>query len=185
MLAAIDFTTVEMWTKGGLVTCYLLFVMELKIRRVYFAGCTPNPHEAWMKQTARELTSFDDGVLNDKQYLIMDCDTKFCESFRSILHQSDVEPITLPPKSPNLNAQLERYFNSLKSDCLGRVIFFGRRSLERAVREYVEHYHGERNHQGLSNRLIDSGTGVSQSDGGVECHERLGGLLRFYHRGAA
>ena len=58
VLAAIDFTTVEVWTKGGLVTFYLLFVMELRTRRVHFAGCTTSPDEAWMKQAARELTSF-------------------------------------------------------------------------------------------------------------------------------
>jgi hypothetical protein len=68
VLAAIDFTTIEVWTKGGLVTYYLLFVMELKTRRVQFAGCTTNPHEAWMKQIARELTNFQDGFLNGKSY---------------------------------------------------------------------------------------------------------------------
>ena len=185
VLAAIDFTTVEVWTKSGLVTYYLLFVMELRTRRVHFAGCTANPHEAWMKQAARELTSFDDGFLNDKRYLIMDRDTKFCESFRSILRQSDVEPIMLPPKSPNLNAQLERYFGSLKSECLSRMIFFGKQSLERAVCEYVEHHHRERNHQGLGNRLIDPDEQVGKPDGDVECTERLGGLLHYYHRTAA
>ncbi len=45
-MAAIDFTTVEVWTKGGLATFYLLFVMELKTRRVHFAGCTTNPHRS-------------------------------------------------------------------------------------------------------------------------------------------
>ena len=93
VLAAIDFTTVEVWTKGGLVTFYLLFVMELKTRRVHFAGCTTNPHGAWVKQTARELTNCEDGFLNDKKYLIMDRDTKFCESHRSVLEQSGVEPV--------------------------------------------------------------------------------------------
>ena len=44
VLGAIDFTTIEVWTKGGLVTFYLLFVMELATRRVHFAGCTPNRH---------------------------------------------------------------------------------------------------------------------------------------------
>jgi putative transposase len=38
VMAAIDFTTVEVWTKGGLVTFYLLFVMELKTRRVQWIG---------------------------------------------------------------------------------------------------------------------------------------------------
>ncbi len=68
VMAAIDFTTVEVWTKNGLATFYLLFVMELKTRRVYFAGCTTNPHEAWMKNMARELTNHEDGFLNGKQY---------------------------------------------------------------------------------------------------------------------
>ena len=50
VLGAIDFTTIELWTKGGLVTCYLLFVMEIATRRVHFAGCSLSPDEAWMKQ---------------------------------------------------------------------------------------------------------------------------------------
>lgn len=68
MLAAIDFTTVEVWTKGGLVTFYLLFAMELNTRRVHFAGWTTNPNEAWMKRAARELTNFEDGFLTGKRY---------------------------------------------------------------------------------------------------------------------
>ena len=90
VLAAIDFTTIEVWTKGGLVKYYLLFVMELKTRRVRFAGCTPNPNEVWMKQIARNLTDPEDSFLNEKRYLIMDRDTKFCEGFREILDDEDV-----------------------------------------------------------------------------------------------
>lgn len=101
VLAAIDFTTVEVWTKGGLVTFYLLFTMELKTRRVYFAGCTTNPHAAWMKQIARNLTDEEEGFLLEKRKLIMDRDATFCcESFRSILSQSDIQSIVLPPRSP-------------------------------------------------------------------------------------
>ncbi len=59
VLAAIDFTTIEVWTKGGLVTFYLLFVMEVATRRVHFAGCTPSPHEPWMKRMAINLTVLD------------------------------------------------------------------------------------------------------------------------------
>ena len=87
-----------MWTKGGLVTYYLLFVMEVATRRVHFAGCTPNPHTEWMKQAAREMTNCEDGFLNGKRYLIMDRDSKFCESFRDILQGDGVKPLLLPPK---------------------------------------------------------------------------------------
>jgi len=66
----------------------------------------------------------------------------------------------LPPQSPNLNAYMERWFRSLKFECLDRMVFFGERSLKRAVCEYVEHYYRERNHQGLginsSNQMTSS-----------------------------
>jgi hypothetical protein len=104
---------------------YLLFVMELQTRRVHWAGCTPHSHEAWMKQTARELTSAGDGFLEGKRYLIMDRDAKFSAAFRSTLEQADVEPVILPPRSPNLNAHLERFVGSLRAECLDRMIFFG------------------------------------------------------------
>ncbi|MCH7725211.1 MAG: transposase [Planctomycetes bacterium] len=144
VLAAIDFTTIEVWTKGGLVTFYLLFVMELKTRRVHFAGCTTSPNESWMKQVARELTNCEDGFLNSKRYLIMDRDTKFCQAFRNILNDEGIEPVRLPARSPNLNSHLERFFGSLKSEALDRMIFFGENSLRRAVNSYLEYYHTER-----------------------------------------
>ena len=185
VLAAIDFTTVEVWTKGGLVTFYLLFVMELKTRRVHFAGCTPSPHESWMKQVARELTNFEDGFLNGKRHLLMDRDSKFCESFRGMLRSEGVEPVRLPPRSPNLNSYLERFHRSIKEESLDRMIFFGENSLRRAVTAYIEHYHSERNHQGLGNRIIEPGDEVGTATGKVECRERLGGLLQYYYREAA
>jgi transposase InsO family protein len=86
--------------------------------------------------------------------------------------------------SLTMHAPLERYFGSLKSECLSRMIFFGQKLLARAVREYVEHYHGERNHQGLGNVLIEPGDEIGHP-GDVACRERLGGLLNYYHRRAA
>ncbi len=63
------------------------------------------------------------------------------------------------------------------------MILFGEHSLRRAIREYVAHYHAERNHQGLGNEIIDP-EGVQATTGEVTCRERLGGLLRYYHRAA-
>lgn len=80
---------------------------------------------------------------------------------------------------------MERFFLSLKSECLDRMIFFGESSLRRAVGQFLAHYHGERNHQGLDNRVIEPGEEVGRRTGHVECRERLGGLLRYYHRNAA
>jgi putative transposase len=108
VLASVDFTTIEVCTKGRLVTFYLLFVMELATRRVHFAGCTPNPHDLWMLQVARNLSDADDGFLRGKKYLLMDRDTKFFHSFRSILEQAGVQAVRLPPRSPDLSPHIER-----------------------------------------------------------------------------
>ena len=105
---------------------------------------------------------------------------------RAFLDQNtETEVVLLPPKSPNLNAYMERWFRSLKSECLDRMVFFGRKSLENAVREYVEHYHTERNHQGLDNELIEPVNDPDSVADRIECRERLGGLLKYYHRRAA
>ena len=115
----------------------------------------------------------------------MDRDGKFCPAFQKILKIEGIEPVLLPPQSPNLNAHLERFHRSLKEQCLAKLIFFGENSLRRATNSYLEHYHGERNHQGLGNQLIDPGEEVGQSQGEVQCRERLGGMLRYYYRDAA
>jgi hypothetical protein len=185
VLAAIDFTTVEVWTKGGLVTYYLLFVMELATRRVHLAACSPTLGDPFMKQMARNLTDPFDGFLKDKRYILMGRDGNFSDAFRTILKDAGVEPVRLPAKSPDLNAQIERFHLSLKQECLERLIFFGERSLRNAVGEFLLHYHGERNHQSLANKLIEPRQEVGQIDGDVQCRERLGGLLKFYHRSAA
>ena len=185
VLAAIDFTTIEVWTKGGLTTFYLLFVMELETRRVHFAGCTTNPHESWMKQVARNLTDAEDGFLHSKRYVLMDRDNKFCAAFRDILKGEAVDSVRLPPQSPNLNAHLERFMRTIKEEALDRIIFFGETSLRRAITSFLVHYHIERNHQGLDNTIIDPAEEVGSSQGEVKCRERLGGTLRYYYRDAA
>jgi putative transposase len=185
VLGAIDFTTVEVWTRGGLVTFYLLFVMRLATRRVHLAGVTTNPTGPWMEQTARNLTDACDGFLNGSRYLLLDRDGKFTAEFHALLKGADIEPVKLPPRSPNLNAHLERFMRSIKEECLDRMIFFGETSLRHATREFLTHYHAERNHQGLDNKLIDPGEEVGRTAGAIECRERLGGMLKYYHRAAA
>ena len=185
MLAAIDFTTVEVWTTSGLVTYYLLFVMEVATRRVHLAACTRSLGDDFMKQIARNLTDPFDGFLRDKKYVLMDRDSNFSAAFRAVLKDAGVEPVRLPARSPNLNAHLERFHLSIKSECLSRMIFFGEKMLRNAVRQYLEHYHGERNHQSLNNELIDPDDNVGRIAGKIQCRDRLGGLLNYYYPDAA
>lgn len=107
------------------------------------------------------------------------------EQLAHVLKQADVKCLRLPPRSPNLNAHLERFMRSIKEECTSRMIFFGERSLRRAVAVFLEHYHAKRNHQGFDNRIIAPSAEVGDVIGKVECRERLGGMLRYYYRGAA
>jgi transposase InsO family protein len=167
------------------VTFYLLFVMEIAARRIHFAGCTPNPDGRWMQQIARNVTDVEDNFLNGKRYVLMDRDGKLSPAFQEILKAEGTEPVLLPAKSPNLNAQLERIHRSIKEECLDRMIFFGEVMLRNAVLQFIAHYHQERNHQGLDNRILMPGAEVGQVAGKFEFRERLGGLLRYYYRAAA
>ena len=185
VLASVDFTTIGVWTKKGLVNYYLLFFMELATRRVHLAGLTMQPDEEWLLQVARNVTDAEVGFLRGKRYLLMDRDGKFSEMFRETLQAAGVKPVRLPPRSPNLNANIERFMRSLKEECLDRMIFFGEKSLQTATSNYVDHYLRERNHQGMDNRLLIPGREVGEKAGAVMCRERLGGLLRYYHRQAA
>ncbi len=183
-IAAADFFTTEIWAPAGLVTFYAFFVLQLKTRRVQILTPTPNPDRCFMKQAALDLAAFDESFLQGFSHLILDRDSTYTEEFRAILKEQKLEVVLIPPRAPNCNPHAERFVRSIKAECLTRMTLFGRSALERALREYGRHYHRERNHQGLSNKLIES-----NSHGGngrtVECRERLGGLLRYDYRAAA
>jgi transposase InsO family protein len=153
-LTATDFLSLEVCTIKGLVTHYVLFFIDIASRSVHIAGITPHPDNSWMMQVARNVTDDRAGFLRGKRYLLLDRDTKYSDVFRGIITRAGTEVVRLPPRSPNLNAFAERFVRSIKEECLSRMIFFGQASLRHAITQFVTHYHGERNHQGLSNRLL-------------------------------
>ena len=184
VLAATDFFTIEVMTLRGLVRHNVLFVIEQCTRRVEIAGIVPEPDGRWMAQVARNLTDAFDGFLRAKRYLIHDRSPLFTKEFTAILKAAGVKTIKLPPRSPNLTPHAERFVRSIKSECLSKMIFFGESQLRRAVKQFIAHYHEERNHQGLGNQLIQPSASVGKAEGEIRCSERLGGLLRYYHRAA-
>ena len=100
------------------------------------------------------------------------------------LAAAGVRVIRTPILAPNCNAYAERFVRSIREECLNRVIPLGERHLRRTLAEFVAHYHGERNHQGLDNELIDRPP--RQTVGGpVRRRERIGGLLSYYYCAAA
>lgn len=124
-------------------------------------------------------------IAHRQRYLIHDQDPLFTDEFLRTLKDAGVESVELPPRSPNLNAHAERFVRSIKEGCLERLILFGESSLKTAVQNFMAHYHIERNHQGLSNRLLFPDPAHLCSAGAIECRQRLGGTLNYYHRAAA
>jgi len=187
VLAAVDFFTAEVWTLGGLSTYYVLIFMRIASRKVLVAGVTTSPHGAWMQQMARNATLAEIGFLDGCRYLLHDRDAKFCAAFDGILEAAGIQPLTLPPRSPNLNAHLERWNRSVKEECLSKMILYGENSLRHVLSNYTQRFHSERNHQGKGNVILfpTPSDRVGESSGEIRTRERLGGLLRFYYRDAA
>jgi len=150
---------------------------------VQLLGSTPHPEALFMQQTVRTLTMVEGSAVRAPQVLICDRDRKWSGDVRRRLRDAGTRVVLIPERAPNANAYAERFVRSIKEECLDRLIPIGERRFRCAVTEYVEHYHGERNHQGLENRLI-SGPPVIERTSRVRRRSRLGGLLNFYQRAA-
>jgi hypothetical protein len=184
VLVGIDFFTVEVLSWRGLVTYYVF--IHLESRRVSLAGITCHPDQVWMQQMARNASGESWGFLDQRRYALHDRDTKFCSQFRATLKAGGIQPIQLPARSPNLNAYAERWVRSAKEECLSKLILFGEASLRRALADFLDHYHAERNHQGKGHTLLfpSEKTGQHRPRNRVRCRERLGGLLKYYRYAA-
>jgi putative transposase len=176
-IVATDFFTIEVWTQKGLQRFIVLFFLELSTRRVEVAGIAAKPNGPWMTQIARNLTDCVDGFFIGKRYLIHDRDPLYTNEFLDMLGDVGVQSVKLPRRSPNLNAYAERFVRTIKESCLDRMIWFGEDALRRGISEFISHYHFERNHQGLDNRLIIPQSTTDATTGKMRKRERLGGML--------
>lgn len=114
--------------------------------------------------------------------ILHDADTKFTKEFKELLKSEELRPRQVAFRSPNCNAYVERFIQTIQQECLDQFVVLGERHLDHLVREFVEHYHMERPHQGVGNVPL-GGTAGPQS-GGIAVRERLGGFLRHYERAA-
>src|SRR4051812_43604201 len=139
-----------------------------------------------MVQMARNAVDAIDGALLPVRFALHDRDSKFCSAFRITLRSAGIQPLSLPARSPDLNAFAERWVRSIKSECLSKLILFGEASLRRAVTQFIAHYHFERPHQGKGNQLLFPAplSPISRRPTRIQCHQSLGGLLRFYQPAA-
>lgn len=186
-IVATDFFTTEVLTSVGLITYYILFFIHIGSRKVYLAGITDHPNEAWMRQIAINETMEDWGFLSNIRYLIHDRDSKFSIGFREIIKSVGIKPLKLPARSPNLNAFAERWVLSIKTDCLSKIITNSDNKLWDVIEHYIDHYHEERNHQGKGNIILfpNKTFNPKSTQEPIEKISKLGGLLNYYYRKAS
>jgi putative transposase len=134
-------------------------------------------------QAIRALVNPVDGVLVDGCVLICDRDRKWSRAVLEFLDHEGIRISRTPFRAPNCNAYAERFVRSINEECLERVIPLGERHLRRIIAEFVAHYHGERNHQGIGNELIQSRR-RADGQGPVRRRQRIGGILNYYYRAA-
>jgi putative transposase len=185
-IAAMDFTTIEvLQSDGHLVRHHAWYAMHLKTREVQLVDITDQPTGDWTTNMARRLTDFEDGFLRDKRFAIMDRDTLYCTQFRTALSSTGVKPVRLPPRSPNLNAYMERFIGTVRREICSELIPRSTEQLRQALTEHAQHYNRERNHQGLDGHAVPKpDERLSYTGPGIVRSMRLGGLLNFYHRSA-
>jgi len=180
-LLAADFFTVETAWLGRL---YVLFSIEVGSRRVHLGGVSAHPTGRWVAQQARNLAwQLQDGVLA-ATHLLHDRDAKFCEVFDEVFMAGGVKVVRLPFRAPRANAYAERWVGTVRREVLDHLLVFGPRQLERVLREFIDHYHNARPHQGLGQRTPIRGAQVpSASDNSrIIRIDRLGGLPHEYAR---
>ena len=188
-----DFLSKKVLTMKGFRDLYILIFLHVESRRVYITPATYHPNEEWVISQAEEFLAHTDEQGLEVKIMMHDRDTKFTKSFDAVFNRSGGETKETAFRSPNTNAYVERFIQTLQQEVLDHFIVFGQEHMDLLVSEMVEHYHEERPHQAKDNALLsmtksESRSGPPPDDepiGKVTCKERLGGVLKHYSRDAA
>ena len=187
-LASIDFTCVPVLTLAGWKMFYVGVAMIVATRKVHVFSVTAHPDAVVMQQIARNLTMVDTGFLAQHgiTHLIHDGGGEFCKTgFDGVLAGAGITIVRIPPRSPNCNPHIERFFRSLKEECLNRIWFVGDRGLTNVTKRYCDFYNHRRPHQGIGNQFIAPDERLANTGTTIKRHSEIGGILNFYHCSAA
>jgi len=189
-----DFFSKRVISRLRMPQVFAMVFINVATRRVWASPATRNPTEAWVEEQARAFVAYVQAENLKVELVTRDNDQIYKTGFDRVMKDAGVDSRRLAIRAPNTNAYVERFIQSLQVECLDHFLVFGEKHLDYLVREYVEHYHHERPHQGLGNRRIadrpptcDSSSVATEGrpPDAVQCGTRLGGLLRHYYREAA
>ncbi|MEX0725748.1 MAG: integrase core domain-containing protein [Planctomycetaceae bacterium] len=186
-----DFFSKNIWTPLGMRQYFALVFLHVGTRKVYITKCSKKPDAAWVKARAEEFVKHFQTEEIPSTILMRDRDCMYSQGFDEVLKAQGIDVKRNVFRSPNLNAYVERFIQSLQQECLDHFIVFGEKHFDHLVAEYVDYYLHARPHQALENVPLTgewpepmemlSSTGAES----IVCTRRLGGVLRHYVRRAA
>ena len=172
--------------------------LNVATRKVWVSPATRNPTEVWVEEQAKAFIEYAQANELKVDLITRDNDQIYKKGFDRVMGAAGIRAKRLALCSPNLNVYVERFIQTIQVECLAHFLVFGETHFDHLVKEYVEHYHTERPHQGLGNVLLPQPRGepavathndesnvkpLSLAD--IKCEARLGGLLKHYYRVAA
>ncbi|MEZ6073165.1 MAG: integrase core domain-containing protein [Pirellulales bacterium] len=192
-----DFYAKRVLTVKGWKELYLLVLLHVGTRRVFIAPSTFHPDDAWVTEQANAFSKHAADAGLGAKIVMHDRDTKYTTSFDQKLKDAGVKVRKTAFRSPNTNAYVERFLQTLQQEALDHFIVFGQQHLDVIVGEFVQYYHEERPHQGMDNDLLTAADSQPAKGGdkkplpdvvpvaAIACRQRFGGVLKHYYRQAA
>lgn len=183
-----DFFSRKIWTAWGRRQCFALAFIHLGTRKVFVTPSCFKPDREWIKTQAAAFVSYAKSNALEAKLLTRDRDIIYRNGLDAALHEAGITIKVHQPYSPNLQAYVERFIQTIGQECLDHFVILGQRHFDHLISEFVEYYLTHRPHQSLGN--LPLGTRVPPAEKMLQadeiiCRERLGGLLRNYERRAA